>query len=83
MLKLEVDELTNIHKYDVVGWYDSFIKANLLKCRRLCMHVWGFNAHKDDAIESTKLGNVIDDILAISSMQFFLSSMLIAMDFIL
>ena len=83
MLKLEADELTSIQKYDVIDWYNSFLNATSLKCHRLCIHVWGCNAHKDDATESTKLGNVIHDILAISSLQFFISSVLIAMALLL
>ena len=83
MLNLEADELTNIHKFDVIDWYNSFLYETSLKCRRLCIHVWGCNAHKDDAAESTKLGNVIDDILAISSLQFFISYVLIAIALLL
>ena len=83
MLKLEADELTSIQKYDVIDWYNSFLNATSLKYRRLCIHVWGCNAHKDDAAESTQLGNFIDEIWAIYSLQFFISSMLIAMTFFL
>jgi nardilysin len=64
MLKLEADELTSIQKSDVIDWYNSFINATSSKCRRLSIHVWGCNAHKSEAAESTKLGNVIDDVSA-------------------
>ena len=83
MLKLEADELTSIHKYDVIDWYNSFLNETSLKYCRLCIHVWGCNGHKDDVANSTKLGNVIHDILAISSLQFCISSVLIAMALIL
>ena len=49
MMKLEVDELTNVQKYNVIDWYNSFLNPISLKCRRLCIHVWGCNSHKDDA----------------------------------
>ena len=77
MMKLEVDELTNVKKYNVIDLYNSFLNETSLKCCRLCIHVWGCNGHKDDVAKSTKLGNVIHDILAISSLQFFISSVLI------
>lgn len=64
MLKLEADELNIIQKSDVIDWYNSFLNATSSKCRRLSIHVWGCNAHKADAAELTKLGNVIDDISA-------------------
>ena len=83
MLKLKEDQLTSIQKSDVIDWYNSFLNENSLNFHKLCIHVWGCNAHKDDVVESTKLGNVIDDILAISSLQFFISTVIIAMDLLL
>ena len=68
MLKLEADELTSIQKYDVIDWYNSFLNETFLNFHRLCIPVWGCNAHKDGATKSTKLGNVIHDILAIYSL---------------
>lgn len=60
---MEVEELKTIEKSDVIGWYQTYLRPDSLKCRRLSVHLWGCNTNFTSETESEfKFGNVIEDL---------------------
>ncbi|KAG9445281.1 hypothetical protein H6P81_016621 [Aristolochia fimbriata] len=64
MLVMEAVELKSIQKDDVIRWYNTYLRPESPKCRRLAVHVWGCNTSVKPEAEETKFGDVILDLAA-------------------
>jgi len=62
--KKEAEELTGIHKIDVINWYKMYLQQSSPKCRRLAVRVWGCNTDMKAAETSDKSVQVIEDVTA-------------------
>lgn len=61
--KAEAEELKTIQKSDVIDLYNTYIKPDSQKCRRLAIHVWGCNTDVADMAKMQQNSwKVIDDI---------------------
>ncbi|XP_068634694.1 nardilysin-like [Aristolochia californica] len=65
MLKMEADELKSIQKDDVIRWYNTYLRSESPKCRRLAIHVWGCNTGVEGEVETqAAFGDAILDLAA-------------------
>ncbi|XP_062171748.1 nardilysin-like [Alnus glutinosa] len=62
--KKEAEELTGIHKIDVINWYKMYLQQSSPKCRRLAVRVWGCNTDMKAAETPDKSAQVIEDVTA-------------------
>lgn len=62
MSKKEAEELSGIHKIDVINCYKMYLQQSSPKCRRLAVRVWGCNTDMKDAETQNKSLQVIKDV---------------------
>ncbi|KAM2047075.1 hypothetical protein ACFX1T_005783 [Malus domestica] len=59
--KREAEELSSIHKKDVINWYKMYLQQSSPKCRRLAIRVWGCNTNPKEAEAQPKSIQAIED----------------------
>ncbi|XP_030963559.1 nardilysin-like [Quercus lobata] len=60
--KKEAEELSGIHKIDVINCYKMYLQQSSPKCRRLAVRVWGCNTDMKDAETQNKSLQIIKDV---------------------
>ncbi|KAG8371574.1 hypothetical protein BUALT_Bualt13G0102100 [Buddleja alternifolia] len=60
--KKEAEELSGIHKRDIIDWYKTYLRQPSSKCRRLAIRVWGCNTDMKDADAQATPLQVIKDL---------------------
>ncbi|KAK9128209.1 hypothetical protein Syun_017006 [Stephania yunnanensis] len=75
MSEKEAEELKGIHKSDIIDWYNTYLRPNSPKCRRLAIRIWG--CETDMQARETSLEHVfsIEDLEAFKMSATFYSSL--------